>query len=358
MGDDAKQKLLAYKEKLDPGIDAFFKDYVKSAPELSEDAKVALDVIRDFTSRGGKRLRGALTYYGYLLLNGSGTKDIVHASICMEILHSYILMLDDVMDKSDIRHNGPTAHIFYRDYHRSHFVKGDPDHFGVSMGLMTSLVASHLAQLSLARMKFPAERIRMALDVINDRLMYTGFGQVHDVLSEVKPDFTSEEEMLVLRWKTSTYTYEMPLHVGAVLAGGTKSDLKKISTYAIPAGIAFQLQDDLLGMYGSEERLGKPVGTDITEGKQTILVLTSREKGSPAQKKRLNALLGKDNLTPAELDDVRSIFEETGAFAYTKKLAERYVKKALNALDAMSMYNKEAVDFLRGIAEYMINRDI
>lgn len=358
MAKNAKDTLLEFKAKLDPMIEEFFDEYLEENDDLSEDAKFAINVLKDYTVKGGKRLRGALMYYGYQLLGGEDMNEVLRACIFIEIIHSYILIEDDVMDKAEIRRNHKTPHEIYRELNEKIYKVGDPVWFGYAIAINVGMIGSHLAMQYLSELDFPADRKVAMLSKINDRLVFTGFGQIQDILSEVKPNFTQEDAMLVHRWKTATYTYELPLHAGAVLTGADFKDLELLSSYAIPAGIAFQLQDDILGLYADEKKLGKPIGTDITEGKRTILILKALEKGTKSQRDFLESVLGKPKITRAQLDEVRTILKDTGSYQYAKNLAQDYVDEALQATKKMKSWNPEGREFLEGIAEYMINRDL
>jgi geranylgeranyl diphosphate synthase type I len=157
--------------------------------------------------------------------------------------------------------------------------------------------------------------------------------------------------------KTAKYTIEGPLHLGAILAGAKDELLDALSKYAVPVGIAFQIQDDILGIFGSEKKLGKPVGSDIEEGKQTLLVVKAGEKADRSQLKKMNYLLGKPNLNHREIEEFRNIITDTGSLDYAKNLARKLITKGKQALISAKI-KKETKDFLLGIADYMISREL
>ncbi len=158
-------------------------------------------------------------------------------------------------------------------------------------------------------------------------------------------------------YKTAKYTFEGPLHLGAILGGADDKFLNQLSQYAIPAGIAFQIQDDILGIFGDEKKTGKPVGSDIRQGKYTILVAKAFEKANPRQKKILARCLGNKNLTKKDIEDFRKVIIESGSLDYAKNLAMKLVWEAKKELEKIKM-NSETKKFLRGIAEYMIKREL
>ena len=168
----------------------------------------------------------------------------------------------------------------------------------------------------------------------------------------------SEKEILkVHENKTAKYTIEGPLHLGALLAGAKGRILKDLSAYAVPVGIAFQIQDDILGVFGSEKKLGKPVCSDLREGKQTLLIAKALEKGSGVDRKMIKKLLGNKNVTPREIDTFREIVRKSGSLAYSQNLAKKLIEKGKETL-VKSAVKKEAKDFLVGIADYIVNREV
>lgn len=160
--------------------------------------------------------------------------------------------------------------------------------------------------------------------------------------------------------KTARYTFEGPLHLGCVLAGQEKNTklLEAFSAYSLPVGGAFQIQDDILGVFGSEQKLGKSVGADIIEGKQTLLVVQALKSGTARQKGAIKNLLGKKDLTKPEVESFRRILRETGSLEYSQKLAGKLVAESLSVLKNVEFKNKEAKNFLESIAEYIIKREV
>jgi len=145
--------------------------------------------------------------------------------------------------------------------------------------------------------------------------------------------------------------------VGALLGGATQKQLDVFTAYGIPLGQAFQLQDDMLGLFGNAEKLGKPVDSDLKEGKRTLLILKALEKASKKERAELLAALGNKDVTPAQVDRVREIVKSTGSFDYSKALAARLAAEARDAV-AKSKFEKDGKDYLLGIADYLINREV
>ena len=219
------------------------------------------------------------------------------------------------------------------------------------------LLAGHqiLGECAFAEKLKLAALNRMLRGVIN-----TGFGQAFDVTLEAKGKAVEKDIFDLHLAKTAIYTYENPLHVGALLAGANESDLKSLSKYAIPGGVAFQLQDDILGLYGDPAKTGKPAHSDLRQGKMTLLVIYALKHGSPAQVTRLKQIWGKRDLTQAEAEEARKIVKDTGSLDYSRDVSRSWAKRAQKAIPDMINrgWNKEAIHYLDGIAQYMVERDI
>jgi geranylgeranyl diphosphate synthase type I len=204
---------------------------------------------------------------------------------------------------------------------------------------------------------FKPELVIQALKKLQEIVSLTVIGQSQDVKMGYRMKATEKEVLEMYENKTARYTIEGPLHLGAILGEAKGSLLYSLSAYAIPVGIAFQIQDDILGMFGSEKKLGKPVGSDIEEGKQTILIINAREKADKLQKAILDNLLGKEKPSLKELEIFRKVIVETGALEYSQNMAKRMIDKGKKALENVKI-NKEAKDFLLGVADYMASREV
>ncbi len=353
---NAKEKLKKVanliNDTIEKELNTVFGDVGSISPEIEE----MVDHIKNI-SKGGKRLRGSFVYFSYLMFGGKDREEILKVAAFVELIHTHILMADDVIDEDDFRRGVPTLHKVYKDIHKERFCKKDPVHFGNSMAICGSLITDYAVQQIVLKSKFPPDRILRALVDYYDKMVLTGYGEALDVLAEVHEEVTEEEAMQINLLKTANYTYESPLHVGAILAGASDDDLKVLSEYAIPGGIAFQIQDDILGMFGDEEKLGKPSDSDLKEGKQNILTLKTIEMASDGDRKRFLELLGNKDITEEEVKEARDIIERSGAREYARNLAIDYVQKSLKAIESFEG-GEEGLEFLRGVAEYMINREV
>jgi geranylgeranyl pyrophosphate synthase len=353
-----KQKLQAYKQAIDADIAAYSRQVQQSTlQQYGANARLETDAFLSILARGGKRIRGALTMLGYEMCGGKDKKMIVQAARAIEMLHAYILIIDDIQDRSIMRRGGPAAHVSLASYHRKHQLAHEAAHFGMSLALNGAIAGAHAAQMILTNLEASADARLNALGIINRTMLITAHGQTSDIMHEVVAHVDETDVERVMEWKTAHYTFLNPLHVGMVIAGADCKATDAISDYAIHAGKAFQVTDDILGIFGSEFESGKSPMDDLREGKRTLLTVYALEHGTSADKNFLIQMLGNEQLTPAEFERCQDILVESGALNYARNRAEQHVRAALESLEAhQSLWQDESVRFLRGLADYLLTR--
>ena len=362
---NAKKLLVDYQNKLNPVIDEYFDEQIKNVSETYPPHSVkALEVYRDICTRGGKRARGAFSYYVYKMYGGQNDTEAIKMGIVLELIHAYLLLLDDFMDLSETRRHGPTGHkLFSKYFEDQNFAnpKINSKHFGDSIAVTTAALGAHMALRLLNSVDFSSD-IKISLsNNLNEKLVTTGHGQITDVVNGFNPNVTEEDVLKMLEWKTGVYTYENPIHTGAIMAGITdKSQFKILSDYAISAGVAFQIQDDILGVFGSSDDTGKSVYDDLREGKYTLLAHFALKNGSEDQIQKLKLILGNPEIGDIELAEAKKIFVESGSLEYSKKTALNLVNKAKESLQKNKSENWQQIgyEYLLGIADYMIERSL
>ncbi len=353
-----QKKLKAYKQLLDADIAAYSKQVQKNTlQQYGKNARLEVDAYLSILERGGKRIRGALVMLAYEMSGGKDYKMILEAARAIEMMQAYILIMDDIQDRSIIRRGGPAAHILLADHHEKHELAGDAAHFGIAMALNAMGSGNHAAQMILANLDAPEDYRLKVLSILNRTMLITAHGQTNDIMNEVVAEVTREDVERVMEMKTSYYTFLNPLHVGMVLAGADCHATDAITDYAIHAGKVYQITDDILGVFGSEFESGKSPMDDIREGKRTLLVFHALENAPSSDKNFLIQMLGNTNLTPTEFHRCRDIIVESGALDYAKKEAASHVEQALSSLDQeKNRWDKEGIQFLRGLAQYMLTR--
>jgi geranylgeranyl diphosphate synthase type I len=353
-----KTTLGSYKQQIDADIAEYVRHTKKTTLQnYGSSARLAADAYLSILERGGKRIRCALVMMGYEMSGGTDRKMILQAARAIEMIHAYILIIDDIQDRSVVRRGGPTAHILLSDYHRKHSLAADEQHFGISIALNSALIGSHAAQMILVNLDADPVLRNNVLSIVNRTMLVTAHGQTNDIMNEVSAEVTAEDIDRVLEWKTAHYTFLNPLHVGMVLAGADCHATDAITDYAMHAGRAFQITDDILGIFGNEFESGKSPMDDMREGKRTVISQYALKHAKTADKNFLIQMLGNKQLTQAEFVRCKDILVETGALKNAQEQAEHHVKAALASLDSdTNGWTKEGVSFLRGLAEYLVGR--
>ncbi|HTO99364.1 MAG TPA: polyprenyl synthetase family protein [Myxococcales bacterium] len=322
--------IVEYTRVAEPRLRSFLEQKLAALAAMPVDLRDAAAALRDYVLRGGKRLRGALLVLGNQAAGGA-TEQAMDASLGVELLHAYLLIHDDFMDQDDVRRGGPTLHRAL-----------GGDHLGSSLALLCGSLCEAWAYQLLGPLAASAARTVEQVIV----------GQMADLRGPSGRELSPAEVLEVQRAKTGTYTFELPLHLGASLAGGSGQLLRALSDYARPLGVAFQIADDLLGTFGAPEVTGKPNASDLREGKRTLLVARALEMAKPEDAARLRAGLGRAD---ADVDDLRAILERSGAKESARADAERLCEEALRALDSPAVPEKAAAG-LREIAVYAVRR--
>lgn len=352
-----KQKLSEYKTLIDQDVALVSRRIQKQSEEVyGRYSGEIMHAYLDILSRGGKRLRGALTMHAYFMAGGDDDRVAVRAATCIEMLHAYLLVIDDIADRSRLRRGAAAAHVMLEQYHVERQYKGSAAHFAASEAVNTALAGAHLALLEIGHLGLEDSRKLAALNLINEAMVTTHHGQINDIMNEVVPRVTEAEVQQVVTWKTAYYTFVNPLEFGLVLAGKSLDDVPWLREYAMHAGASFQLTDDLIGIYGDNDVTGKDNLDDLREGKMTLLMARALDKGNDEQRYRLKSVLGRQDVTEDDREAVMTILDETGAHMYVRERAERESELAAAALDnSLGAWGSD-VPFLRGIVEYMRGR--
>ena len=343
----AEDYLKAYSHKADKFLDSVFKKEKALAKKIDPDLVDVLSVFQDY-SKGGKKARGALTVLGYQACGGEDFNAILPISCGIELFHNFLLIHDDVIDKDAMRRGKPTVHAIY--------ARARGEHYGISKAIIIGDIGAFLAYGLLFSSGFARERTFKALGKLNEFLLKTGYGQLLDIDYDFKKDVTWDDILKVRTYKTAYYTIVMPLTVGAVLAGATNSETGAIEKYGVPVGIAFQLVDDALGIFGSTKKTGKSNLSDIREGKKTFLYAKAFELSSPAEKRFLKRWYGASDVGVKQAFEVRRIIVSTGSLDYSKKLAQDLVNKGKTYVSEITKVKKYQ-RILESLADFIITRE-
>jgi geranylgeranyl diphosphate synthase type I len=324
------------------------------------DYKQKIDSVRaycELLGRGGKRIRGILTITGYHMFGGTDDAVALEAAKALEMLQAYILMVDDIQDKSVVRRGGPSAHILLKNIHEQQNLKGDSQHFGESVAMNGFLFGAHSAIDVIADLDVDAEQRLRAIRNVNKYFIATAHGQTLDIFNEATA--TTDEDLVnnVLIWKTAFYSILNPLQLGAILAGANESDLRGLEAFALAAGRTFQITDDIIGVFGDDDATGKSAMDDIKEGKRTILSVRALKSTNPDDAAFLEHMLGNEQLTVEQFDRCKSIIEQSGALDYAKNEAGKSAEQAIVELDRLrNTNNNDQIAFLAQLTESLLHR--
>lgn len=314
-------------------LDDFLAEQAAILSSISDDTLPFTTSLRQLLA-GGKRLRPSFCMWGYLAAGGTDLPAALRASASLELLQACALVHDDVMDDSDTRRGHPAAHRRFATLHRGAGWLGDPDRFGDGAAILLGDLCLSWSDELLYRSGFAPEalaRAKVVYDRMRTELMA---GQYLDLLEQVRGGGSVERTLLVVRYKSAKYTIERPLHLGAALAGGDGALADVLSAYGLPLGEAFQLRDDVLGVFGDPVETGKPAGDDLREGKRTLLVATAMERADAEQAARLREGVGDAHLTPGAIEELRMIVVATGALDEVERVIAERTAEAVAALDS------------------------
>jgi geranylgeranyl diphosphate synthase type I len=326
--------------------------------------------VTDFTNyantmlAGGKRFRAVFCALGFATTSPTLPDSLCDLAVGLEIFHAAALAHDDIMDHSDTRRGAPSAHRRFEDRHVSNGWAGDAEHFGTSSALLFGDFLLALSDVSVSRglashadlsasMRARTEFDRMRLDVTA--------GQYLDIVEENAWPTVSIDDALgraatVLTYKSAKYSIEAPLTIGALLGGASDDQISGLRAFALPLGNAFQLRDDILGVFGDPAVTGKPVGDDLREGKRTVLIALTMAAVAPDTRNALNAVLGNNAASADEIRWAQSVCETTGARAQVEARIDDEFKTAMGALDSIEL-NDEARASLIALAHRVVKRD-
>ncbi|MGC8645463.1 MAG: polyprenyl synthetase family protein [Thermoplasmata archaeon] len=330
---------LEYRKEIEEALERFFTKKAEGKRGIELEAIMRL---REFTLRGGKRIRPIFMIIGYWL-NGEIDRRIIDASISLELMQSYLLIHDDIIDQSDTRRGGPSFHKMFN---------YDPL-VNEGLAIVCADLSDAYSHEILLESQFPEDRLNSAMKIMASTVEMTGVGQLMDITLSLSDTVTEEDVVNVHKYKTAQYTINGPMKMGAALSG--YGGIERIDSYGIPLGIAFQIQDDILGMFGDEAQLGKSVMSDFQEGKKTHLILYTYELADAQDAEYVRRRLGRKDIGMDEFERVRNIIRESGALEKTKKLAENYYEKALSSIDLLTG-DADRRRELKRMAEMMVRR--
>lgn len=343
------------RERVDKALHEFLYGAMPSVISIGDELTPLVKATEAFLLDGGKRLRPAFCYWGHRAAGAPDSEPIVRAAASLELLQACALMHDDVIDRSDTRRGAPSVHRRFAALHRAEEWRGDPEAFGQAAAILLGDLALIWADAMLADSGFDADAFQRALPVWDAMRIEVMCGQYLDVVEQARGGGSVERALRVARLKSAKYTIERPLHLGAALGGGSEALMSALSDYGLPLGEAFQLRDDVLGVFGDPDVTGKPAGDDLREGKRTALVALALEGANGAQAQQLRSRLGDPDLDEDGVTVLRDVISATGAPTQVERLITERLDAALSALAAAPV-DESARPALTGLATAVSHR--
>ncbi len=327
-------------------LDCELERWTAVDPDLAE----PFMALRDLVVAGGKRLRPAFCHWAFVGAGGhAGDAMVTDAGAALELLHTFALIHDDIMDGSATRRGTDTIHVAFEARHAIDGWRGEGRRFGEGVGILAGDLAFVYADQMLK--DAPPD----AVDVFTELRVEVNVGQYLDLLGTARGRVTEGSARRISRFKSGKYTIERPLHLGAALAGRLCELAAPLSGYGLPLGEAFQLRDDLLGVYGDASVTGKPVGEDLREGKPTVLYALAVERADAATARVLERY-GAPDLADEEVAALQDVLTDTGAVERVESAIAALVAQAVAALERSGL-TADARTALAELAHYVAGRD-
>ena len=327
-------------------LDGELERWTAVDPDLAE----PVAALRDLVLAGGKRLRPAFCHWAYVGAGGApDDQAVVDAGAALELLHTFALVHDDIMDGSATRRGTDTIHVQFEAGHAVDGWRGEARRFGEGVAILVGDLSFVYADRLLAAAP-PA-----AHEVFTELRVEVNIGQYLDLVGTARGQVDADTARRISRFKSGKYTVERPLHLGAALAGRLDELARPLSAYGLPLGEAFQLRDDLLGVFGDDAVTGKPVGEDLREGKPTLLYAIAAERATQADAAAL-ARYGAPDLDEDGVAALQDVLVSTGAADAVELAIDRLVGEAVDGLEAAPVTD-DARAALVELAYYVAGRD-
>ncbi|WP_262388052.1 polyprenyl synthetase family protein [Streptomyces parvus] len=327
-------------------LDRYLEQRLSEAEEL--DPQFARDVaerVQSFALRGGKRLRAQFAWWGWRAgggdATGTGVQSTLRLGAALELIQTCALIHDDVMDGSSVRRGAPSLHVDFATDHLRSGLRGDHVAYGQASAILAGDLALAWADDLVAEIEAGAPTRQRILGLWRSMRAEMVAGQYLDMHAQADASSSEERALRIALLKTSLYTVERPLALGAALAGADGRTISALRSAGRSAGIAFQLRDDLLGVFGDPSATGKPSGEDIRSGKLTYLTATARSlsarSGDTASQQALSEAIGNPDLSEADLHRLRDILKRTGAQDMTEAEIDRLLAHSEEELVRLSL---------------------
>jgi geranylgeranyl diphosphate synthase type I len=327
---------LKIRNKIEQELAGYIQD-VDKLYHLSSISSLLYKSIKEFISRPGKRVRPTLFTIGYLGYSKKTPPQLYRSAIAIELLHDFMLVHDDIIDKSDTRRGKPSMHAIFNKYLLK---KKNIKFSGQDLTIIAGDVMYAMALDAFLSVKENLANKEAAFKKLIEAAFYTGSGEFIELLyaAENIEKISQKEIYKIYDLKTANYTFATPLVMGATLAGANKQEISKLHQFGIYLGRAFQIQDDILGTFSEEKEIGKSNTTDIQEAKKTILIWYAYNHTSAKNKKTIKTIFSGKNVNKQDLLRIREIISSSGALDYAKNEISSLIKKAQSINQSLKIH--------------------
>jgi geranylgeranyl diphosphate synthase type I len=328
---EPKASLKSVRSAVEEELSIFLNRESAYLNSISSDLSPVSDSLTSFLLDSGKRLRPLFAYAGFAAAGGGLEKSVTRAMAALELLQACALIHDDLMDGSDTRRGKPSIHRHFESVHVQEQLDGFAPQYGLSAAVLLGDLALVWSDQMLNTAGLTTEQYARVMPFYNEMRVELMAGQFLDIHEQTQKDTSVDRSMKIARYKSGKYTIERPLHLGAAMTSGSKEITHAHSAYGLPLGEAFQLRDDLLGVFGDPSVTGKPAGDDLREGKRTVLIAMTNERQSDAQREMARKFFGKPDIDAAGVGILQEIIESTGARAELEATIDRLTEESLTA---------------------------
>ncbi len=320
---------------------AVFIERIKTEYKLHLVDPILFESIKEFVLRKGKRIRPilfALSYKGYCKKTTRTSPSIYYVSTCIELLHNFMLIHDDIIDRSDLRRGKPTMHKLLAKAVKTQ----DRQKLGVDLSIVTGDIVYALAIDAFLSIKEEPKRKEKALKYFIQTAVFTAMGEFIDTLHGVQKIHKVSEADVFLNYtlKTARYTFDCPMVVGAILAGADKKDIQRLSQLGLLIGQAFQIQDDVIGIFDSQKNIGKSILSDIAESKKTLLVCHAYKTLPVDKRKKFMKHFTKTKKSYGDLVAIRKLFMDSGSLHYSLQEIKKRLDRSQKIMNKLKMKTK------------------
>ena len=356
MNSAPNSSLLTVRTSVEEELEVFLSREGAYLREISPDLTIVCNSLTSFLLERGKRLRPLFAYAGFIAAGGSAEKSTIKAIASLELLQACALIHDDLMDASDTRRGKPSIHRHFESIHVQDQLEGFAPQYGLSAAVLLGDLALVWSDQMLNSAGLMHEQYARTISYYNEMRVELMAGQFLDIHEQTQKSSSVDRSMKIARYKSGKYTIERPLHLGAAIANPIEQlRIDALSKYGLPLGEAFQLRDDLLGVYGDVSVTGKPAGDDLREGKKTVLIALSRETQTPSQSQSFDKYFGSPELDSEGITCLQQIILDTGAKDKLEKMIEELAETSLAAINSPH-FSEEGQQLLRELAHIATKR--